>query len=117
MAGSSIGHVEQGVEAEGTEEPKIDSISVTTTRVERATKDVPSAISVIDSEQIEGAKMMNIKDAVQGIPGIFIDFLAQFTGTVRTGACWAAPDSERRIPMKVRRNMKACLLCVSVASM
>jgi len=73
LAGSSIGHAEQGVEAKGTEEPRIDTISVTATRVERATKDVPSAISVIDSEQIEGAKMMNIKDAIQGIPGVLID--------------------------------------------
>jgi len=34
----------------------------------------------------------------------------QFTGTVRTGACWAAPGSARRMPMKVRRNWKARLL-------
>ncbi len=73
LAGNNIVYAEQGVEAEGTEEPRIDTISVTATRVERATKDVPSAISVIDSEQIEGAKMMNIKDAIQGIPGVLID--------------------------------------------
>ena len=86
-------YAKQGVETKGAEEPEIDS------------------------EQIEGTMMMNIKDAIQGIPGVFIYFLAQFTGTVRTGACWAAPDSERRIPMKVCRSMKARLLCVSVASM
>ena len=55
------------------ERPAIDTISVTATRIERETKDVPSAISVIDKQRIEGAKMMNIKDALQGIPGVLID--------------------------------------------
>jgi len=50
-----------------------DTISVTATRIDRATKEVPSAISVIDSERIEGARMMNIKDAIQGTPGVLID--------------------------------------------
>ena len=53
--------------------PEVDTISVTATRVERETRDVPSAISVVDSQRIEGAKMMNIKDALQGIPGVLID--------------------------------------------
>ncbi|MCB1904221.1 MAG: Plug domain-containing protein, partial [Gammaproteobacteria bacterium] len=54
-------------------EQPVDRISVTATRIERATKEVPSAISVIDSDQIAGARMMNIKDAIQGTPGVLID--------------------------------------------
>jgi len=73
LAGNNITYAEQGEETEGVQEPAIDTISVTATRIERATKDVPKAISVIDSEQIEGAKMMNIKDAIQGVPGVLID--------------------------------------------
>ena len=73
LAGSSIAYAEQGEKAEEAKKPAIDTISVTATRIERATKDVPKAISVIDSEQIEGAKMMNIKDAIQGVPGVLID--------------------------------------------
>ena len=41
----------------------------------------------------------------------------QFTGTVRTGARSPVPVVARRMPTKVRRNRKARLLCVSVASM
>ncbi|HSV29664.1 MAG TPA: TonB-dependent receptor [Candidatus Omnitrophota bacterium] len=56
------------------EEPKhLDEISVTATRAERATKDVPQSITVVGSERIESEKMMNIKDALQGTPGVQID--------------------------------------------
>ncbi len=50
-----------------------DIISVTATRVERGTKEVAGAIDVIDSERIESEKMFNIKDAIQGTPGVLID--------------------------------------------
>ena len=50
-----------------------DTISVTATRIERATQDVSGSIAVIDEEKIESAKMMNIKDAIQGTPGVLID--------------------------------------------
>jgi len=49
--------------------------------------------------------------------GAYQTLIGQFTGTVRTGARWAAPGSARRMPMKVRRKRKDRLLCVSVASM
>lgn len=52
---------------------QLDTISVTTSRVERVTQDVPAAISVIDSERIEASKMTNIKDAIIGTPGVLID--------------------------------------------
>ncbi|MCU7844916.1 MAG: TonB-dependent receptor [Candidatus Thiodiazotropha sp. (ex Monitilora ramsayi)] len=50
-----------------------DVISVTATRIERGTKEVAGAIDVIDSERIESEKMFNIKDAIQGTPGVLID--------------------------------------------
>lgn len=52
---------------------QLDSISVTATREERATKDVPQAITVIDKEKIDASRMYNIKDAIQGTPGVLID--------------------------------------------
>ncbi|MEJ2691982.1 MAG: TonB-dependent receptor [Candidatus Thiodiazotropha sp.] len=50
-----------------------DVISVTATRLERGTKEVAGAIDVIDSKRIESEKMFNIKDAIQGTPGVLID--------------------------------------------
>ncbi|MEW7977864.1 MAG: TonB-dependent receptor plug domain-containing protein, partial [Candidatus Sedimenticola endophacoides] len=50
-----------------------DTISVTASRIERGTKEVSSSISVIDEQRIEAAKMFNIKDAIQGTPGVLID--------------------------------------------
>jgi iron complex outermembrane receptor protein len=52
---------------------RLDEVSVTATREARATKDVPASIAVVSKQQIEDAKMMNIKDAMQGIPGVLID--------------------------------------------
>ncbi|MEN8180624.1 MAG: TonB-dependent receptor [Pseudomonadota bacterium] len=51
----------------------LDAISVTASRMERATKEVPAAINVIDAERIDGEKMFNIKDAIHGTPGVLID--------------------------------------------
>ncbi len=50
-----------------------DVISVTASRVERRTQDVAGSIDVIDSERIENEKMFNIKDAIQGSPGVLIN--------------------------------------------
>ncbi|MET0093643.1 MAG: TonB-dependent receptor plug domain-containing protein, partial [Sedimenticola sp.] len=52
---------------------ELDTISVTASRIERGTKEVSSAISVIDEKRIEAAKMFNIKDAIQGTPGVLIN--------------------------------------------
>ncbi len=52
---------------------KLDSLSVTATRVDRLTREVPAAITVIGEDLIESTKMMNIKDALQGVPGLLID--------------------------------------------
>lgn len=51
----------------------LDEVSVTATRAERPTKDVPQSISVIDEEEIEAQKMLNIKDALESTPGVLIE--------------------------------------------
>lgn len=55
------------------EAPALEELSVTATREARPTRDVPQAISVISSERIEDAKMVNVKDALQGTPGVLVD--------------------------------------------
>ena len=55
------------------EDEEYDVISVTASRIERKTKEVAGAIDVIDSERIESEKMFNIKDAIQGSPGVLIN--------------------------------------------
>lgn len=51
----------------------LEEVSVTATREARPTRDVPQAISVVSEQKIEDAKMINIKDAIQGTPGVLID--------------------------------------------
>lgn len=51
----------------------LEEVSVTATREKRPTRDVPQAISVISEQKIEDAKMFNVKDAIQGTPGVLID--------------------------------------------
>ncbi|MGE5546225.1 MAG: TonB-dependent receptor [Solirubrobacterales bacterium] len=52
---------------------RLDEVSVTATRSERATKDVPASITVVGAQRIDEEKMLNIKDAIQGTPGVQID--------------------------------------------
>lgn len=59
--------------AGGTDVIRVDDVSVTATREARATADVPQAISVVGKEQIEAARMFNIKEALTGVPGVLID--------------------------------------------
>lgn len=61
------------VAAEEPEKDQIDTISVTATREERATKEVPASISVIDEERIDDSRMFNITDALSGTPGVQIN--------------------------------------------
>lgn len=51
----------------------LDEVSVTATRDARPTREVPQSIAVVGSQQIEDARMFNIKDALQGIPGVLVD--------------------------------------------
>ena len=59
--------------AQDADNVKLDEVSVTATRTERGTKEVPSSITVISSERIDNEKMFNIKDAIQGTPGVQIN--------------------------------------------
>ncbi len=52
---------------------KMDEVSITATRVKRKTQDVPASIKVVDKEEIEESKMLNIKDALMGTAGVQID--------------------------------------------
>ena len=54
-------------------EQELDEISVTATRLERKTVEVPASIVIIDEERIKDTKMFNLKEAMTGIPGILID--------------------------------------------
>lgn len=48
----------------------LDSVSVTATKVERGTKDVPQSISVVDSNAIEEKEILNVTKAIEDIPGV-----------------------------------------------
>lgn len=52
---------------------ELDAISVTATRLERETSEVPASISVIGQEEIKDSNMFNLKDALTGTPGLLID--------------------------------------------
>jgi iron complex outermembrane receptor protein len=65
--------VAEETESTTTTKEEFDVISVTASRIERKTKEVAGAINVIDSERIESEKMFNIKDAIQGTPGVLIN--------------------------------------------
>lgn len=51
----------------------LDTVSVTATREERATKDVPASIAVVGEERIDNSRMFNITDALSGIPGVLLN--------------------------------------------
>lgn len=55
------------------DETRLDTISVTASRVERTTQEVPASIAVVDSKRIEDSKMSNIKDEISGIPGVLVE--------------------------------------------
>lgn len=52
------------------EEIVLDSMSVTATKVERETKTVPQSVAVVDNEEIEDKNVLNVKDAINTIPGV-----------------------------------------------
>ncbi len=54
-------------------EDSLDTISVTASRIEKASKAVPGSLAVIDQDRIESAKMHNIKEAIEGTPGVLIN--------------------------------------------
>lgn len=72
-AGAALAALLSSPQAGAEDIQRLDEVSVTATRSERATKDVPQSISVVGSQRIESEKMFNIKDALQGVPGVMID--------------------------------------------
>lgn len=61
------------VQAQNPDDEVLDAISVTATRSERPTKEVPAAISVIGKEKLETSRMFNITDALNETPGVLIN--------------------------------------------
>src|SRR5512139_3799058 len=55
------------------EDASLDEISITATREARASAEVPQAIAVIGKEALEDKRMFNLKEALQGVPGVLID--------------------------------------------
>lgn len=55
------------------ETTRLDEISVTATREERTSGEVPQAIAVVGKAELEEKKMFNVKEALQTIPGVFVD--------------------------------------------
>lgn len=49
---------------------ELDNISITATKIERASKKVPQSVAVIDEQQIERENAMNINDVIDNIPGV-----------------------------------------------
>jgi iron complex outermembrane receptor protein len=65
---ASAGAIQNGYGAE-----LLDEVSVTATRESRATAQVPQAIAVVGKEDLADKKMFNLKEGLQGIPGVLID--------------------------------------------
>ncbi len=51
----------------------LDSISVTATKVQRATKEVTQSISVVSKEEIDDKNIINISDAINTVPGVNVE--------------------------------------------
>ncbi len=52
---------------------ELDEVSITATRIERKTAEVPASVAVVGEEAIQETPMTNIKEAIRGIPGVLID--------------------------------------------
>ncbi|MEF3192566.1 MAG: Plug domain-containing protein, partial [Campylobacterales bacterium] len=51
----------------------LDTLSVTDSRIERPTSQVPQAVDVISAQAIENLKMTNISQALKGNPGVLAE--------------------------------------------
>ena len=78
---------------------KLDEISVTATRIERKTSEVPASITVISEEQMNDTKMFNVKEALSGTPGVLIESTNQGYDSrlIIRGAGLKAPYGVREI--------------------
>ena len=55
------------------EEISLEAVSVTATKIATPTKDVSQSIAVVDEQTIEDKNVLNIQDALQGIPGVIAE--------------------------------------------
>lgn len=55
------------------EEIVLDSMSVTATKIETATKDVTQSIAVVDEKTIEDKNILNVQQAIENIPGVIAE--------------------------------------------
>ncbi len=55
------------------EDARLDEISITATREARLSAEVPQAIAVVGKAELAEKKMFNVKEALQGIPGVLVD--------------------------------------------
>jgi len=78
---------------------ELDEVSVTATRIERKTAEVPSNIAVVTEEQMNDTKMFNVKEALAGIPGVLIETTNQGYDSrlIIRGAGLKAPYGVREI--------------------
>jgi len=60
-------------EADTQPQKELDEISVTASRLERKTADVPASVVVVQEEAIKDTKMFNLKEALNSAPGVQID--------------------------------------------
>lgn len=61
------------VATEGDDTVVLEEVTVTATREERSTVEVPQAIAVVGKQAIKEKKMFNVKEAIQAIPGVLVD--------------------------------------------
>lgn len=51
----------------------LEQMSVTATKVEKATKEISESIAVVDEKTIEDKNILNIQDALQNVPGVIAE--------------------------------------------
>lgn len=51
----------------------LEQMSVTATKIEKATKEISESIAVVDEKTIEDKNILNIQDALQNIPGVIAE--------------------------------------------
>ncbi len=80
-------------------EVQVEEVSVTASRLERKTEDVPSSVKVVGEERIKETKMFNLQEALSGVPGVFIQSRNQGYDTrlIIRGAGLQAPYGIRQI--------------------
>ncbi len=80
-------------------EVQVEEVSVTATRTERKTEDVPASVSVIGKDKLDQKPMFNLYDALQGLPGVNITTRNQGYDTrlIIRGAGLKAPYGVREI--------------------